>query len=359
MAGPSFSPWHTGNPYLYYPKTYKMDLPKFSGENFRGWYLKLEQYFEAERVPEHLKARVTLLALEDDALAWHQFYINSQGGLDAVTWDMYLAALKDCFASEEFSNPFMDLVQLKQTGTIKAFHYEFMKLLALVKNIDGSQALSIFLANLKPDITQQILLHRPATINHALNCHFHLLKTFITYVASHKKLINLLTTTNKNTPGIGTKANRRPTPAEIEERKRKRAVLFEFEPLVEDSEQIQIIEETTDSQEHAIISMHAIYGTSGYQTMRMNCTIKNQALIVLVDTGSTHNFINSAILKSTGLLVDTSSKIEVSVADGNTVITSGSCEQVQWKFTQAKQTHKLSKLYDCKQCSSALYLVVG
>ncbi|OMP04239.1 hypothetical protein CCACVL1_02177 [Corchorus capsularis] len=168
MAGPSLSPWHTGNPYMYYPKPYKIDLPKFSGENFKGWYLKLEQYFVAERVPEYLKVKVTLLALEDNALAWDQFYINSQGGLDAVTWDMYLAALKDRFACEEFSNPLMDLVQLKQTCTINEFHYEFMKLLALVKNIDGSQALSISLANLKPDIAQKILLHRPATINHAL-----------------------------------------------------------------------------------------------------------------------------------------------------------------------------------------------
>ena len=48
---------------------------------------------------------------------------------------------------------------------------------------------------------------------------------------------------------------------------------------------------------HAI-SLHALVGTEGHQTMRIIGKIKNQTMIVLVDSGSSHNFINQKLVKS-------------------------------------------------------------
>ncbi|OMO84091.1 hypothetical protein CCACVL1_11001 [Corchorus capsularis] len=42
------------------PRQYKLNLPKFNGENFRGWLFKLLQYFEAERVPDDSRVRVAM-----------------------------------------------------------------------------------------------------------------------------------------------------------------------------------------------------------------------------------------------------------------------------------------------------------
>lgn len=36
-------------------KLWKAECPKFSGDDFKGWLLKLEQYFEAEKVADPLK----------------------------------------------------------------------------------------------------------------------------------------------------------------------------------------------------------------------------------------------------------------------------------------------------------------
>lgn len=55
-------------------KISRLECPKFDGNDFRGWWTKLEQYFEAEVIPEGSKVRLVMLNLEGRALEWHHFY---------------------------------------------------------------------------------------------------------------------------------------------------------------------------------------------------------------------------------------------------------------------------------------------
>ena len=42
--------------------------PKFEGDDFEGWLLKLEQYFEVEGIAEENKVRMVMMHLEGRAL---------------------------------------------------------------------------------------------------------------------------------------------------------------------------------------------------------------------------------------------------------------------------------------------------
>ncbi|GMI67486.1 hypothetical protein HRI_000417900 [Hibiscus trionum] len=81
-------PQQTGN------LTYKLPCPKFDGSDFRGWHSKLEQFFEAEAVPEQSKIRLVMIHLEGKALQWHQFVINSHGGAGEMTWTEYFSLMR-------------------------------------------------------------------------------------------------------------------------------------------------------------------------------------------------------------------------------------------------------------------------
>ena len=50
-----------------------------------------------------------------------------------------------------------------------------------------------------------------------------------------------------------------------------------------------------------IISLHALTRTIGYRIMRVQGKIKNQLVSILVDTGSTHNFVNQRVIKKIGV----------------------------------------------------------
>ena len=68
-----------------------------------------------------------------------------------------------------------------------------------------------------------------------------------------------------------------------------------------------------------IISLHALSGTDGFQTMRIHGHVKNQKLVILIDTGSTHNFVDQTVIKRVGGHLQAISNFMVTVANGEKI----------------------------------------
>ncbi|KAJ7961759.1 Ty3/gypsy retrotransposon protein [Quillaja saponaria] len=66
--------------------------------------------------------------------------------------------------------------------------------------------------------------------------------------------------------------------------------------------------------------------------MKVMGTVKKQPLVVLIDSGSTHNFINMELIKRLGLKIEHAKPIQVVVADGSKVAVDSSCRQLSWKL---------------------------
>ncbi|KAJ0111224.1 hypothetical protein Patl1_00946 [Pistacia atlantica] len=76
------------------------------------------------------------------------------------------------------------------------------------------------------------------------------------------------------------------------------------------------MEEIEEDHEVAEISLNAITGTTTPQTMRVSGKIYGHPLMVLLDTGSTHNFLNHAWASRFGLKTKEGEKMNVMVANG-------------------------------------------
>ena len=77
------------------------------------------------------------------------------------------------------------------------------------------------------------------------------------------------------------------------------------------------------------ISFHAIVGTKHPQTIRVLGKLKNKNVTVLIDGGSTHNFIDQAIVSKFGLPVIQDKKFQVMVANWEKIECVGQC----WALT--------------------------
>ncbi|KAJ0010324.1 hypothetical protein Pint_33768 [Pistacia integerrima] len=82
-----------------------------------------------------------------------------------------------------------------------------------------------------------------------------------------------------------------------------------IQPAVEQTE-----EEASDVDPQ--ISLHALTGHTGPQTMRVAGRIGSQRVLVLIDSGSMHNFIDQRLARHLGLLVTPIDKFWVTVANG-------------------------------------------
>ncbi|CAA0834155.1 Unknown protein, partial [Striga hermonthica] len=80
------------------------------------------------------------------------------------------------------------------------------------------------------------------------------------------------------------------------------------------------------------ISMHAMAGIRGLRTMRLPAWVKDRRVIVLVDNGSSHNFINTDLSQKLKLPTTKIEPFEVRVANGERLQCTESFRKVPIKF---------------------------
>lgn len=88
---------------------------------------------------------------------------------------------------------------------------------------------------------------------------------------------------------------------------------FLIEPVESDDE--QELENPTEA-EFTEISISVMADVHGPQTLRMGSRIKGRRIIVLIDNGSTHNFINQDVARRLQLKATTVEPFDIRVANG-------------------------------------------
>ena len=80
------------------------------------------------------------------------------------------------------------------------------------------------------------------------------------------------------------------------------------------------------------ISLHAMAGVQAPKTMRIWVSLQGHSVIVLIDSRSTHNFINSQVTQHANLCPNSNGRLEVMVASGQQLVSPGKCTQVYLKL---------------------------
>jgi hypothetical protein len=90
-----------------------------------------------------------------------------------------------------------------------------------------------------------------------------------------------------------------------------------------------LTEETQDpASDPAQISFHALMGHTIPQTLRVMGKIKQSPISVLIDSGSTHNFLQDRIAKQLGLRTEPAHSFEVLVGNGELLHCTSMCPKV-------------------------------
>lgn len=84
-----------------------------------------------------------------------------------------------------------------------------------------------------------------------------------------------------------------------------------------------------DQEDQAEISLSAMNGRVTPDTMRVLGEINGVQVIMLLDSGSTENFISLNVVQALKLPVDTSSLLKVGVASGVKILSKGICKKIR------------------------------
>ncbi|RZS10465.1 hypothetical protein BHM03_00041730 [Ensete ventricosum] len=103
----------------------------------------------------------------------------------------------------------------------------------------------------------------------------------------------------------------------------------EVEDIKLPEESLKSEEVTEEEPQPADFTVHALAGYSNPQTMKVGGLLKHQSITVLIDTGSTNNFLNSKVAARMALQIESCNKFNVEVTDGRILKCAQLCPQVK------------------------------
>ncbi|GKC79684.1 reverse transcriptase [Tanacetum coccineum] len=247
----------------------KVEFPKFSGEGVLGWIFK--QLIKTKR--------------------------------ENVSWVDYKDAITMMFGSV-YDDPVALLKNAKYDKSVKEYQDTFDNLLSTVE-VSEDHAISLYLGGLPTELEMSVRMFRPKTLSDAY-CLTILQEAAFEAVKKKSKpfwysLIVL------------------PDNEEEEEEEYKDADETLAEPVIE--------------QVQAHISLNALSGVSSFQTMRViGLVAKEHQLHILIDSGSTHNFLDVNKAKRLGCKIWNTCPLAVAAAGEKQLISTSACKDFQWQL---------------------------
>ncbi|KAG8372812.1 hypothetical protein BUALT_Bualt12G0106000 [Buddleja alternifolia] len=101
--------------------------------------------------------------------------------------------------------------------------------------------------------------------------------------------------------------------------------------------------------EDMTISINAISGNSDLNTLRIKGLVKHSSIQILIDSRSTHCFLDETVATNLGCHVEFTNLMLISVADGNKMVSRTVCPDFTWEIQGTKFTYpmRIIKLGGC------------
>ncbi|XP_050133112.1 uncharacterized protein LOC126609161 [Malus sylvestris] len=335
------------------PWQQRLDFPRFTdGDDILAWIYKAEQFFSFYGIPDAQRVLTASFHFEGELLHWFRW-------MDCVnttpTWSAFTTALCREFGPFAFEDSAEALFKLHQLGPLRDYIAEFHRLATRSPEISPLLLRSCFLGGLKKELRYDVKLFKPANVHEAIAIAVQL----DSKLTELKSVPSRTTTTSKPfsntvTPSSYTMLNTRNlgikklTPAEIQRKRERGECWFCTDKWVSghkcglkqllkmdvlDSDVVENdIEEDQPALHNMELSACAFYGTHGCppaQTMKVLGQINDRSVKILLDSGSSHNFVDSKLLKQWGWHATNTKSFEVMIAYGGKVTSSGCCRAVE------------------------------
>ncbi|XP_019228846.1 PREDICTED: uncharacterized protein LOC109209936 [Nicotiana attenuata] len=298
----------------------KLEFPRFAGIDLKNWLYKVDQFFSMDEVAFDQRVKVASIHFDGEAIAWHRSFMRSRNSVLDPTWTEYVLALNERFG-DGFEDHMEALKNLQQTGSVREYQ--------------------LFLGGLKTELNKSVRIQSPRTLLQAYKIARLQEEVFEAQAESwgFKPRLSdssgLLPNPNNNKLQYNPKSqipnstikkpfepnftkNNRPygrslTVAEMDEKRSKGLCFFcdeKYTPGHKCKNNKQLCSRVSDHKSH--------------------CYHEKRPLQVLIDTGSTHNFIDELVAAKLGCKTCSIQRQSVSVADGRKVQTASVCKDMKW-----------------------------
>ncbi|XP_031268741.1 uncharacterized protein LOC116127234 [Pistacia vera] len=269
-------------------KTQKLEFPIFSGEDPFGWTFHVDRYFAINKYGPSEMVEAAAICMEGRALNWCQWV---EGRDPFKTWEELKAALIARFRPSFQGSAHEALVALKQISTVTEYREDFEALTAALKYLGEELLMGVFINGLREEIRAKLRVLRPSSLQEVI-------------IVWRKKI----GCDEKFGPNHRCRSKSLQILLALEDDSDEKAE----NPLEND-------DNPSPNGDDLALSMNSIVGLTSDHTLKVKGQIGNTEVVVLVDSGASHNFISQDLVERLGLTVEKGKRFGVMVGNGVTI----------------------------------------
>ncbi|KAJ4753988.1 polyprotein [Rhynchospora pubera] len=347
--------------------------------------MKAEYYFDIYQIPHAHKTRLDAIYFTGEASIW---YINFRRRFENPPWDLLLEEMFARFSKNVAQELVGEFKRLQQLGKVSEY----------IKQFDGCRArmshdrpyipvdfyLAAFVEGLKEELRAMVTLLKPQSLNEAYmfandeTVQDNQLRRFrpqqkpmyqVTYPRVSTTTDNQLALSDRATKNwqVGTTSR----DSQYEHRKamnlchrcsekwfpghrcgNKTVHLLMGPDGESDTEPepiyVDCVEEVEgDHMEEAVISLFTTREPKKIKSMKIKGKVGQKCICALIDSGSTHSFVNPDVIHSQSFSITKNTPMAVMVANGNKMVTELECKALQFSL-QGHEFEKDMRVLDVK-----------
>ena len=311
----------------------KLEFPKYYGADPTEWFNRVAQFFEFQDTTDNQKVSLASFHLEREANQWWQWLHRAYQEEDrVVTWELFEEELWARFGPIECEDFDEALSKVRQIGSLREYQKEFERLSNRVHGWSQKALVGLFMGGLRSEISETIHMFKPKTLKEATS-----LARMKDEQLQRQRRISRPPLPIHTSLALPTTTKASPIKRlSWEEMQRRRAQglcfncddkftsghrckgpeLLLLEGNIDDDSEGDNTKAEIDLPSDPEISLHALTGWTAAKTMRVTAKIGTQDVVVLIDSGSTHNFISDKVATLLHLPVVPTAPFNVRVANG-------------------------------------------
>ncbi|XP_061355244.1 uncharacterized protein LOC133299775 [Gastrolobium bilobum] len=341
-------------------KFVKPEIPKFDGKEPNTLIFKAELFFKIQQVPAQFKLELAGLRIDGVAADWFQWIFNSG---TVQSWEEFIRAVRERFGPSNYNDVRGLLAKLMQNGSLADYMAEFQKLMNQVTNISDELFMTFFVAGLQPDLQGAVQLRWPTTFHQAMqlaiayDSHHGELRSSITNqprklfhrsnvgVSGEKTILG----TVPSLPAPTTLPIKRLSPKELQKKrdlgqcytceekwtskhrcKTKMLVLFAEDDESEGDMDEEILWRKEEHQPVRLdAALHSLSGSAHIRSLNLVAVVGKRELEVLIESGSSHNFIKRELAEELHLPMVKARRMRVFMGNVEFLLCDKKCAKVQ------------------------------
>ncbi len=360
--------------FIPYPK---LDFPIFGGDEPREWFSRSEQFLRLYQIPEEQWVEIATMHFTGKAHKWKEGYMLDKPELG---WEELVEAICRRFDGDSMKKLVREFNKLEQTTSVEAYQERFeemrARMLYLNPTLNEDHFIQSYISGLKKELIPFIDLSNPTTLEevyeqaklheHAISIMWKKHKLANRTGSGHPQGYQNFKPFNQRGYPRYTENNKANPPKsstwqsgvsrQVIEQRRAAGLCFKCGEKYYQGHQCQgkslnqiggeyEVEEVFDEgllqeeEEEAVqqdepdemgISVHALSGETPQETLKVQGEVGGKPLVILIDTGSTHSFIDYQVAKELKANMTVASPLIVTVADGHKVLSKLKCTRFQW-----------------------------